>query len=461
MARYKIIDDASQINTALPPVQQPNALMDAGRFAGGLGARALETLGSFGTDIAELPSRALSYLSGGAIPSKEERRLAEEKVLQGLQGQGQPTPERGFTHEFPSREDLREQTKKLTGETFEPKSEFERKAQEFTEDFTDLLSTSLIPGASGKKLLPLVKRAGLTSLVGQIGKETAKSFGLSEGKSNAVKAGSMVLSGILGSRSDLKKLVTEKYGEAGKAAEGATHTAKNLEGELEKYLARFNNPNPDLPGNWQQVVKNQADQIYNKVQGGKLSIPEAITAKQELGQVIYGNYKTPKEAKPILKKMYSGLKDFINDYASSNKSFGKPWQEAEEVFGAMQSGDLLSAVINKSDALKPLMQNKLVQYAFNGLPGAAATLGLGAGALKLAPKLASPELVAGAVGANEIYKLGSLLTKSPTARKYYADALVSAAKENIPAATRNIKNFSKEVEKFESKPVGKKFQIIE
>ena len=91
---------------------------------------------------------------------------------------------------FPNEEEIKKSFDEYTSDKYAPKTEFDRRAQEFTGDVFSML----IP-VKGK--IPFFKAIGATHAAGQGGKEVAKLAKASEDTQDLVKQGTMLLTSLI------------------------------------------------------------------------------------------------------------------------------------------------------------------------------------------------------------------------------------------------------------------------
>lgn len=302
--------------------------------------RGIETLaGSFG-DILSLPPDALSYLTGGRTPSYEQIRQ---------------NPLIGFP---PTSTDIRKNvTQKYTGQTFEPETETQQKVDEFTQDLIGLINPFDLTG-KGKAVKVLGKAATQAGL-GNLAEWGSEKIGLPDWMGKTAKIGTMLATGLYGTRGKISDLEAQKYSSALESLPDNARVNVNVEHSF------FND-------------------LYNEISKADHPDKEEILKRlQAFGNLVFGDHEV------LQKAVESPVTKFLLG------------------FGAGSSG---------------------VLGGLSNLPYTIAGAGAAYGVYK---------------GVKEAAKAYELIKRSPTARRYYKNAIMAALNNNVRVMSSNLRKLDK------------------
>ena len=349
---------------------------------------------------------------------------------------------------FPTSEDINESiTKPLGGEYLQPQSENEQFWDQITKD----AATLWLPSAGKANIAKNVLKSATRSAVGNIAGWGAEEVTGSPLVGAGVKIGTMALSAIPGSRSQIKNIEKSSYNQAYKAIPDGKKVsiskAKDQIDKITRSVSRGDNPykeeilkrfsafdplieKPIPEKTTLSTILNESGTPFSKSFSGKIGnnadIKDIISLKQDWNKHLR-DPKIAEESSKYIKKGVGILNKVIEDYGKNNDAFYKPWKTAEELNNALNSTNLVQKALSKSPLLQKTVSNPVVKYALLG--------GIGHGISSIAPaKIAAG--ASAAIGANEAAKWGQLLWKSPIARNYYKNVISSTLKNDIPTAAK-------------------------
>lgn len=294
---------------------------------------------------------------------------------------------------------------------------------------TGRVATSLIGG--GKGVASRAIRGGLSVLGGQI----AEALGGSKETQQLVETGALLSPTVL---KGTQKFVSGLYGQADKLAKGGSVSAKNLASQVRQFIKELEQGGT---ANSKMPTLKKLKEILSKIKNGKIDVKELTEFKKTINEARAGSYTDPgldkvgkKLAQRNLNRASKIIDNSLGEYGKSNPEWNKVYGEANEAHGAIQNSKKVSRWISRIFKQHPhasgaAIAGSIIGHIFN--PKAAVGVLAGAGALK------SGELI-------------SRIIKSKVLRKYYADAIKQAVKENTSGFLNAMKklsdNFSKEKE---------------
>jgi len=392
--------------------------VDLPRQAARASMRFLETFGGIPRSLAEL----------GEIPS--------ELLVKGLEKIGVGTAPRKALETakkyapyklLPQTEQLREFSRDLFGEHFEPKNRTERFADEVATDFAALAFP--VPGAQVKAMRPL-----LTALGANVLGEGAEAFGFGKTGKGAIKLGTMMLGSLYNPRGaeNYKNMLYEAARDARPA--DATVSTNVLRRQIDKI--RTNLKKGGIAPSDKPAMEKLND-LEGLMEGAQIPVEQLerfkIKVNEELGgiyQRLEGNRPGIRSAKRNLENVAKAADDALTLYGTQNPEWGGLYRSANQAHGAIaQSKRAMNFIKKQSGKLwKPV-------GAYFGLekfvPGV--------------PKLFGPKVAVPAAAGLGLVKSGEIayqIAKSPALRRYYLNVLKGAARENAPVVSQNLKKMN-------------------
>lgn len=392
---YILLDD-----TKAP--SEESLLGKTGRVLGGLGARVGET-------VLGLPGDVQQTL--GSIGSLGEKFLPSTKDLES------PLLEKGLGYlQAPTSEGLRENvTQKLTGQTLEPKSEWESKLQDFTQDLTSMVTP--VPGLGRMKAGKAIAVSGLGNLAHWISKDV----GAGEGTQKGIKLGTMLLTSMAGP-SGLRKRMADSYSSAGSSIpKNAKVSIKHLEAPIKKIESVLEKG--ELTPS-KKFMLDRINAIKSKSWNNSIPVDEAWELKKNMNEWFD---EMPKGVEKLLPSLTKGLNASLQEYGKTNKDFLHYFNEAEDLYKGF----------NKASRVNSFLQKYVNKDK----------VGHVAGSLLLGPTQFGhiAGIVSGGVAARATVQGLEALKNSKTIRGHYMKTIASAAARNAAATSRNIKNLDKAI----------------
>lgn len=326
---------------------------------------------------------------------------------------------------LPTSKQFKEAAETLSGGYLKAKNAVEEKADEFTQDIVGFLVSKT----------GLLKSLGL-SVLGNVAKESAQSFGVDKDKSNLVKAGSMLLGSLLTKGKGIDKVKQEAYNKRDELIpdvgllQRGNHLLDNLD-KLETQLKSGSISTPSTTGTLKAVNDLQKD-IANR----GMTIKELIDAKVKVNELRSGLFDevkdtvTRKSAKKNLNNLSKVLDEEIKLTGTKYPKFYEAQKEADLIHGTIEQSKKASSAIHRN--------LKKTGLAKAGILALEEVFGLGS---FIPGTLAAG---AGAYGALRGSELAYRFMKNKKLRDYYLDVIKESSKENSPNLVRALKDFSEE-----------------
>lgn len=315
---------------------------------------------------------------------------------------------------LPTTESLRELTKKVTGEKFEPQGEGEKAFQETVGDVASIFSKD-----------KLLKSAGL-GVLGQTAKQTALGLGSDESAADNYKTGAMIIGSAV-NPGQLTRNINKLYNQAARhLPENAEIGSKIIQRRM-NLLKREMNQGEKLP--WKKAVLDSVDAINDKIKNGKIKVSDL---KQHITDIYdkIGTWDTPKKANKYLKQLTYDANRNIKQYGKTNPEWYSKWSEAQGLKSALHQSKAAGRYLYKAAQNYPKVS------------------GLG-GALYAAFNPSHIALAAPAYLGLKTTELMQRIFTNPKSAKYYFNALQNSMKENQAAVVKNLYNLDKELKKQE------------
>ncbi len=356
-------------------------LYETGRHAARIGSRIAETIGGIPGDVSSLiQSGIFSGLEKltGHKPSEEAREQIKQQRL-------------------PTSQELKKTSIEKTKGFTKPQNEAERFGDEIAETMASLL---------GPMKFRKVLGVGLAS---SLAKEGIKISGLGEGAQEAGKLGTMFLATMYNPRGALK-YASSQYDKANKLSKGASIKSTNLENNLNTLVDSLKQ---GVTTPQKNAVIRPAQEIIEKVKGGKILVQDLTSAKRDLNTLMKDPILLQREKK-LLKNIGHEIDKAIKPYEKINPAFSKAYRPANEIYGAVMQGQKASDFIKKTLGAKSIV-GTIAGEVILGHPEFILPTAAGA---------------AGILGTARTFDFFNRLVKSPELQKYYGKAMVAAAKED-------------------------------
>jgi hypothetical protein len=394
----------------VPEKKTENLPQKVGRGLDRATARITETLAGIPADIVNLSMLPAKGIQKGveAITGEDLSEIDVSKLMdRAFPLKGLPTSQR-----------MREAGKGLTGGKYEPKNAAEELGDEIV---TDLTSLSVGGGRSS-----FLKKLGV-SIGANLSKEGVKLLGGSEGSQQLAKIGTMVGLSLVNPKG-ASKYASKLYAEAKQSLpKGASISSANLEEELGSLKAALEKGG-SAPSKTKAIEK--INEIGKKIEGDQIQIDELVEFKKtinELRQGLYQEFQGNKPGRLLAKKnldsVSKGVDNAISEYGKTNPEWEKLYRSANEVYGTVAQSKKVSDWIGRT-----FIPNQITK-------GAASIGGLAATLFKPIVVPAALAGYAGLKGAELLVRIA----KSPTLRKYYAESLKAAVRQDSSAVASNLK----------------------
>jgi hypothetical protein len=352
-------------------------------------------------------------------------------------------PEKGSVQDIifnpPNPQDIRQGltkkvAKSISGDEsyLEPKSEFEEKVGEFSQD----LATFFLPG--NKMSLPMKI---ITPLLGNLAKEGVKYLGADEGTAQKVKSGLMLMTSMAGA-SNPREFANNRIQQAKNLVpENATINARPFENQIIQIRNQLRKGlnTPDKSSTFQAIenLGNQIDPIT-----GRMNFRSLMQARDDINRLIdtAGGFDVPTSIKNATVRNLNNLKSRMIDTIDTTLQRFDP--QAAELY---RSGYEAASVLHQSNAISRFIEKVGGKYAFNPL-----TKTLFGGGAVASGAAFFPKAAIGAATGFPLYQTGKLIYRvanSPTLAHYYGNVIRDATIQNTPSLLKNLKRFDKELEK--------------
>jgi len=381
------------------------------------GARVGETIAGLPGDILALPGNVAKFVASKVSPkAHKDVSMAADIARAILPGGGAPTSG-----------EIRQQTKQVSGGYLEPQTKAEQIGDEFVSDFISLA----IPVKGKVPFANALARALGISAAGTAASEGVGLLGAGEGGREWAKTGATFLGSMFNPKG-ATKYVSGLYEEAKNLLpQGASAPATHLSGQLSSLKQQLHKGG-SAPSKTKAIQK--IDEVQAKISKGRIPVDELTEFKKSINEArsgLYEEFKSDKVGRKMAKKNLDAVSKSVDgalqEYGKSHPEWAKSYNAANEGFGAIAKSKKI-----RTNAARFLKQHPHVAYG-----------GLGSALFSLTAPHALVGAAAGAaaLGSIELYKK---ISSSPVLRKYYTQAVQSAAKEDAAS-------FAKNMEKLDSK----------
>lgn len=412
---YEIVSLGEEQQPVSPPPTQPtSSLGTIARGAGGLALRAGESLLGLPGDIAQgiggLAEAGVKKLTG-VSPTEVHQKLSSFLGLKPITDYPVPTSE--YFHGL---------TKKITGETFEPKSGTEQQLQEFVATAAPMMFGGVSAG-----------RAIGSAAIGQLAKFAAQEIGIPEGFREPIKAGAMLATSLVGIPS-MKSFAKNLYEEAQSSLPEAMNIpAKGITehlNSLEQAIGARSFPN-------KKILIENIESVGSAINPLSKTIPakQLWDIKKDVNEWLRNpSLRKSSTVKNKLAELSSLLGDtLIKETAEIAPEFSTSLKRADNIWRTLHGTEEATTVIGS--ALQKIKKSvtpitlSVLGYLFPSKVVSGATV---LGASKL--------------GSSAINALKTSIN-NPGVRHYYAKMLEGALKNNQQAVIKAAKHFDTALQK--------------
>ncbi len=413
-----------KIVQATPEKKEKRPIFTADRIAGQLLARGFENIVAGPRELGEFGERL--------VPKETIKKAAG---LVGLRGGAENLIK--FTEKyapyklFPTHEQTKQFTKDIFGDLLEPKN----KAEEIVGETFGEFSSLVFPFMKGVKPIP----SALLSVGANAAKQTGEFLGLGEKKANLMKLGTYVVGAFLHPWA-AERFYKTNYDAARKVLpKNAKVDSRRLDSSLdalEKDLLKGGISSADKPA--LQQIKN----IKGEMQGALTPVESLVEVKKKIN-IERGNlYKQLEGNKPGIKTAHRNMERVSNavdksleGYAKNNPEWGKPYQEANNAFAAVQNSNKASSFLKRR-----LPKIAITHLGLSALLGHVASVK--AGGIALAAGAAS-------YPPYQIAKTLNKIMRSPPLRREYFKLYQGAARGNAAEIAKSVNLLDQGLQKLE------------
>lgn len=398
----KIVSLNSEETGPLKIVSMPqpeSSLQSALRIGTGLASTALKTAVDIPTNVAKTIGGLGNITIAGANKLMNRLGLAEQEYLE--------------TELIPkiSKYTIKPLEKALLPENYtKPRGPGEKKAHEFVSDITALMTPL---GASMK-----LGKAATVAGIGGLSKWAAQEIGLPKPAQEGIKLGSMLATSILGP-SGIKDFMKNNYTVAEEALpqKGAFVAAHELEKNIKPLEKTFSHG--DMTPS-KLFMRDRIKSIKGKIKDNKINIKDVWELKRNINEHI-NELTKPYGVEKQLPILSHALNKTLSEYGSHNKAFGKAFNTAEDIFKGITKASPVNSFLQKhvnADKIGKITAGMLLGYISPQTTGS---------------------LIGSSLAIREGVKTFERFKNSPEIRKYYAKIVNSAAKKNLPAMNKYVK----------------------
>lgn len=400
---FESIKQAPEYQKNPEPLPQESRIGSTVRNLARTGARVLETGAGMAGDVIRPAQDLLENFISKTITGKPITPEQKEKIKKFYSKSEEMQP-------FPTSSEIKESHEPITKEYLKPKNETEAIADEVTQDIVPYML------GGGKGFINSLVRAGSIAGLGQAGKEIARQTGAGEKGQDFAKMGTMFLSSMFDPKKATKLASSLYSAREASIPVGVTANATKLESNMLKMANKMRRSGRNMAPSEKEIAK-AAEGIVADIRDGQMSYQKAAAHKRSLHETAKKFlYENPTSAdKAGTRKLFSALTHDLESFIETSKDkypkFYNAHKQANEVFGAIESG------------------RKASRFLEENLPK-----NLGKAASKVASAILKP------------IELTTHFVKSPTLRKYYLQAIHAAANENAPQMIRNIRKLQEGAE---------------
>jgi hypothetical protein len=390
------------------------------RQAGQYGIRLAEGFAGAPGEIQELTDRIFEWTKRkfgiSKYSSYEEKKAADDKSRDFLKKVGIEN----LDGKMPTTLELRNVSKEMFGEEFEPKGATEEKIGKTFED----IGTLLFPVGEFKIMRPVLTGIG-KNIAGQIGESIAGEKGRVYGELGALFVGAAI------KRPGANTVVNKLYEEARDLRNSDTIVSASKLSEsissVEKEL---------LKGSKSAASKTKSlgmiKDIKEKIKSSEITISELEAFKRDINEasgsakIWEEGIQAGKRNKSSLKKLGKSIDDTIENYGKKNPEYLKKYRAANNAASAVYGGQSAANFAEQCMRQKGIGVSDLTKAIF-----------------EIRHPISS--FVIGPI--KNLFKYTNEVIKSPELRKHYINIVKSAAKEDAALTTHYLKKFDKEVNK--------------
>ena len=342
----------------------------------------------------------------------EKQGVSQEPAIQRFMQAAQQNPQAFGGARLPTTQNLRETTRSLTGQTFEPTGYL-------SELYQDVMSKAMTMALPGSQLTFLRALIGATS--GVAAREALKGVGV--GPASQAIGEFLVTAGA--SSGQFKDALLNKrqqlYTAADAALPQATLQAKEVATPaLYRKVQQVYNEIADRSMEGKDWLIDRIAEIDPIIRQPKISVKEIWDIKKDFNSWYD---KVPNGVRNQFGKLKDIFKQELDQYSVQMPQFGRPYQEAEALSRAISDAEKVRETIEKSKQLTNLSK----VWGIGGITRGVRTL--------LEP-------------GSELY---ALLSRNPTARQVYASFYKQALAGNVTTAVQSMKKLNRILEEQQKK----------
>lgn len=374
------------------PKSDTNVVQDVLRT----GARVGETLGGIPGNVLSTGLGVGSYLSSGKIPTYEK---IQEKLPLSL----------------PTTSQLRQTTKKFTGEYLEPKNEEQR----FVDDIVSDIASFSVP-ILGKA--PTLKTAGKLALGGNVVKQIAKFAGFDEGVQEASKIGFSFLSGIPGTRNKIEAGMKTSYDRA-RAVVGNKNVAPT---KFYDDIVKILDSTQGVKTAAREFIQDKITPLAAAINRVSTPISKIWDEKIQLNGLLR-DPRTPKGAIPAIKRLVGSANELLYSLGKDHPEFVANFTVAEDINRGLNKASEINRFFQRNGNLLDLLKNTNLKNFWK---------------LSYAAPLSAGFKIAGSVP-----KTAEFIFNSKAAKAVYKNVLKAAAENNVGLASKSMAKLNSIFEK--------------
>ena len=361
----------------------------------------IETPGKILKEIRNLPFQAIEKLTG-----------KKSKAFEAIKDLGI----------FPTSEELKKTTEKLSEGYLEPKNEYEKIGDEVTQDLVGLM----IPGGG----LSFLRKLGMVA-AGNIAKQGVKLLGGEEISQQATKIGTMLITGLT-NRSNAVRYYQNLYTRMRQSIpQNASTNAVQLQTGLINILRDLQSGGVQTETN--RPVMRSIRQILGRIQNNQMSVQELVDARRNINELM-GDPELLRRGRNAFPRVINAIDNSLNDYGRTNQPFLENLRTANEAYAGVQQSRRASNFIRRHfRAPQQIGAGTLLLLESMTLSPKAA-LGTAAGLIGARTGIAAMEFT-------------HRVINNPTLRRYYLNVMEQAVREDAVALNKAIKDLDNAIKK--------------
>jgi hypothetical protein len=378
--------------------------------------RAMEAVAGMPGEFVHGVAAPLGHYVGKGIEAVTGKKVPEEALY-------------GAASVLPTAEDIKKFHEKYTGEYYKAQTPGEIKSDELVQD-ASRIGAGLLMSGGAKTGMDLLKKVFMITGGGQAGKEGAKALGYGEEEQEYAKLGSQMLMSLFNPKLG-KDLAQKYYAEADRMPKAVKGNARPLISSLREEL-NWSKSHADTAD--KAFIRSMLEPLHKEIsQTGRLSFQDAREFLRSMNRNAEKLYELPSSSRKLARAKIDSIRAKFDPFLKQGNQYMPGWYEN------VKAGNQIYGAIEGSRGFSKFVKEHHSSLIKAGVP----TLML--------DHLASHALLKGGglfgYPAYEASKIGYKMYRSPLLAKAYADAVVAAGANNLPAVANSLRKLDREINK--------------